>query len=93
MNIDEVIKNMNPQMLSNALNKMNGILNPEQMAQVEKAIKTTDKGELNQKLNALNTNDLQKEFKSNPTLAKQLANNPELMNKINNIFKNNMKRK
>lgn len=93
MNIDEVIKNMNPQMLSNALNKMNGILNPEQMAQVEKAIKTTDKGELNQKLNALNTNDLQKEFKSNPALAKQLANNPELMNKINDIFKNNMKRK
>ena len=50
MNIEDMIKNMNPQMLSNALNKMNSILSPEQMAQVEKAIKTTDKGELNKKL-------------------------------------------
>ena len=51
------------------------------------AIKTTDKGELNKKLNGLNTADLQKELKSNPALAKQMANNPELMNKINSIFK------
>ncbi len=87
MNIEDMIKNMNPQMLSNALNKMNSILSPEQMAQVEKAIKTTDKGELNKKLNSLNTADLQKELKSNPALAKQMANNPELMNKINSIFK------
>ncbi len=87
MNIEDMIKNMNPQMLSNALNKMNSILSPEQIAQVEKAIKTTDKGELNKKLNSLNTADLQKELKSNPALAKQMANNPELMNKINSIFK------
>ena len=87
MNIEDMIKNMNPQMLSNALNKMNSILSPEQMAQVEKANKTTDKGELNKKLNSLNTADLQKELKSNPALAKQMANNPELMNKINSIFK------
>ena len=87
MNIEDMIKNMNPQMLSNALNKMNSILSPEQIAQVEKAIKTTDKGELNKKLNSLNTADLQKELKSNPALAKQMASNPELMNKINSIFK------
>ena len=87
MNIEDMIKNMNPQMLSNALNKMNSILSPEQIAQVEKAIKSTDKGELNKKLNSLNTADLQKELKSNPALAKQMANNPELMNKINSIFK------
>ena len=87
MNIEDMIKNMNPQMLSNALNKMNSILSPEQIAQVEKAIKSTDKGELNKKLNNLNTADLQKELKSNPALAKQMANNPELMNKINSIFK------
>ena len=87
MNIEDMIKNMNPQMLSNALNKMNSILSPEQIAQVEKAIKSTDKGELNKKLNNLSTADLQKELKSNPALAKQMANNPELMNKINSIFK------
>ncbi|MGN1092355.1 MAG: hypothetical protein ACI4RS_01755 [Monoglobaceae bacterium] len=87
MNIEDMIKNMNPQMLSNALNKMNSILSPEQIAQVEKAIKSTDKGELNKKLNNLSTVDLQKELKSNPALAKQMANNPELMNKINSIFK------
>lgn len=87
MNIEDMIKNMNPQMLSNALNKMNSILSPEQIAQVEKAIKSTDKGELNKKLNNLSTVDLQKELKSNPSLAKQMANNPELMNKINSIFK------
>ena len=87
MNLEDMIKNMNPQMLSNALNKMNSILSPEQIAQVEKAIKSTDKGELNKKLNNLSTADLQKELKSNPALAKQMANNPELMNKINSIFK------
>lgn len=87
MNIEDMIKNMNPQMLSNALSKMNSILSPEQMAQVEKAIKTTDKGELNKRLNSLSTVDLQKELKSNPALAKQMANNPELMRKINSIFK------
>lgn len=87
MNIEDMIKNMNPQMLSNALSKMNSILSPEQMAQVEKAIKTTDKGELNKRLNSLSTVDLQKELKSNPGLAKQMANNPELMRKINSIFK------
>lgn len=87
MNLESMIKNMNPQMLSNALGKMNGILSPEQIKQVESAIKTTDKGTLNQKLNNLSSADLQKELQSNPNLAKQLANNPELMNKINAVFK------
>ena len=87
MNLDDLIKNMNPQMLSNALNRMSSILSPEQMKMVENAIKTTDKGTLNQKLNNLSTVDLQKELKNNPNLAKQLANNPELMKKINSVFK------
>ncbi len=87
MNLDEMIKNMNPQMLSNALSRMSSILTPDQMKQVERAIKTTDKGTLNQKLNSLSTADLQKELKGNPNLAKQLADNPELMQKLNGIFK------
>lgn len=87
MNLEDMIKNMNPQMLSNALNQMSSILSPEQMKQVENAIKSTDKGTLNQRLNNLSTADLQKELKNNPRLAKQLAGNPELMQRLNGIFK------
>lgn len=87
MTLEEMIKNMNPQMLSNALGKMSSILSPEQMKQVENAIKTTDKGTLNKKLNSLSTADLQKELQNNPEIAKTLANNPELMKNLNGIFK------
>ena len=77
---------MNPQMLQNALSRMNSILSPEQIKQVENAIKSTDKGTLNQRLNNLNADDLKRELQSNPQLAKQMANNKELMNKLNGIF-------
>ena len=87
MNLDDLIKNMNPQMLSAALSKMGNLLSPEQLRQVEDAIKTTDTGTLGNKLNSLSTKDLQKELSHNPNLAKQLADNPELMQKINSIFK------
>ena len=86
MNIEDMIKNMNPQMLSNAMQQMGNILSPEQMKQVQKTIQKTDKGTLNQKLNHLSATDLQRELRQNPALAKQLANNPELMKKINQIF-------
>lgn len=87
MNLEDMIKNMNPQMLSNALSRMNSILSPEQMKQVERAIKSTDKGQLNTKLNSLTAEDLRRELQSNPVLAKQMADNPELMQKLNGIFK------
>ncbi|MDD6915779.1 MAG: hypothetical protein SOX82_02295 [Eubacteriales bacterium] len=86
MTIEDMIKNMNPQMLQNALSRMNSILSPEQIKQVENAIKSTDKGTLNQRLNNLNADDLKRELQSNPQLAKQMANNKELMNKLNGIF-------
>ena len=86
MTIEDMIKNMNPQMLQNALSRMNSILSPEQIKQVENAIKSTDKGTLNQRLNNLNADDLKRELQSNPQLAKQMANNKELMNKLNRIF-------
>ena len=86
MTIEDMIKNMNPQMLQNALNRMNSILSPEQIKQVENAIKSTDKGTLNQRLNNLNADDLKRELQSNPQIAKQMANNKELMNKLNGIF-------
>ena len=86
MTIEDMIKNMNPQMLQNALSRMNSILSPEQIKQVENAIKSTDKGTLNQRLNNLNADDLRRELQSNPQLAKQMANNKELMNQVNGIF-------
>ena len=76
MNIQEMISKMSPEMLSKGLKQM------------ENAIKNTDKGEMNRRLNALNGADLQKELQNNPMLAKKLSQNPELMNQINAIFKN-----
>ncbi|MEG1879993.1 MAG: hypothetical protein RR145_01600, partial [Oscillospiraceae bacterium] len=87
MNIEDMIKNMNPQMLSMAMQQMGNMLSPEQMSQVETAIKSTDKGELNSKLNGLNVNDLKQTLQTNPNLTKTLASNPELMRQINSIFK------
>ena len=86
-NIEDMLKNINPQMLSGALSRMEMFLSPDQMNQVRNVIQTTDKGELNQKLNSLNSADLMKELKNNPNLAKQLASNPEIMNKINQLLK------
>ena len=86
-NIEDMLKNINPQMLSGALSRMEMFLSPEQMNQVRNVIQATDKGELNKKLNSLNSADLMKELKNNPNLAKQLANNPEIMNKINQLLK------
>ncbi len=88
MNLQDMLAKMNPQMISQALQRFSVSLTPEQLAQVERAIKTTDKGALNQKLNALNIQDLKKELQQNPQLSKQLAQNPELMSKLSSIIKN-----
>lgn len=86
MNINDMIKNMNPAMLSQALGQISNMLTPQQMQQIEKAIKTTDKGELNKQLNHLSAEQLQRELRANPNIAKQLANNPEIMKQINQLF-------
>lgn len=86
MNIEDMIKNMNPQMLKTALEKAGSILSKEQTEQVANAIKSIDKGELSQKLGSLNSEELKKEVSKNPDLAKKLSQNPELMKKINQIF-------
>lgn len=86
MNFQDMLSKMNPQMISQALQRFSVALTPEQLAQVERAIKTTDKGELNQKLNSLNIKDLKTQLQQNPQLSKQLAQNPELMSKISDII-------
>lgn len=86
MNIEDMMKNMNPKALSEAMQRMGKILEPSQMEQVKKTIQSADKGTLNQKLNHLTAEDLKRELMQNPALAKQLANNPDVMQKINQIF-------
>ncbi len=86
MNLEELLKNMNPQMLTSAMKQMGKMVSQEQMEQVRKIITDADKGELNQRLNHLRAEDLKKELENNPALAKSLANNPEVMKKINQIF-------
>ena len=86
MNLQDMISKMSPQMLSQGLQRISGSLTPEQMREMEKAIKNFDKGELNQKLNALNTQDLQRELQRNPNIAIKLAINPELVKQLNSIL-------
>ncbi len=87
MNLNDLVKNLNPEMLSHAIGQMGNVLTPEQMESVKQAIQSTDKGSLDARLNSLSADDLKHTLKTNPNIAKQLANNPELMNKINSIFK------
>lgn len=89
MDLQDMISKMNPQMLSQGLKKVSSMLTPQQLKEMENAIKTVDKGTLNQKLNSLSAQDLQRELQNNPNLAKQLAQNPALMSQLSDIFKKN----
>lgn len=89
MNLQEMISKLNPNMLSKALENISSALSPEQLRRVEQAVKSIDKGELNKKLGALNAEELQRELQKNPQLAKQLAQNPELMSKLTDIVGEN----
>lgn len=88
MNLEDMMKNLNPQMLSMALKQMGSMISPQQMEEVKKVIQGTNKGELSQKLNHLGPEELKRELANNPMLAKELANNPEVMKKLNQIFEN-----
>lgn len=86
MNIEDMIKNMNQQNLQAAIAKVGKMLTPEQLKQVQQTIAQTDRGEMKSKLNHLSQADFMRELQQNPKLAKQLASNPEVMKKINQIF-------
>lgn len=86
MNINDMIKNMNPAMLSQALGQISNMLTPQQMQQIQQAIQSTDKGTLNSQLNHLTAEQLQRELRANPNIAKQLAKNPDVMKQINQLF-------
>ena len=84
MQIEDLLKNINPQNLKQALGQMHHMLSPEQMKQVEATIK---QGNLGQKLNGLHLADLKQELQNNPALANQLKQNPEVMQKINQVLR------
>ena len=84
MQIEDLLKNINPQNLKQALGQMQHMLSPEQMKQVEATIK---QGNLGQKLNGLHLADLKQELQNNPALANQLKQNPEVMQKINQVLR------
>ena len=87
MNLNDMISKMNPEMLAKGLKQVSSMLTPEQTAQMEQAIKSMDKGDLNQQLNNLSADALKNELLNNPALAKNLASNPELMSNLAKIFK------
>ena len=81
-----MISKLNPKMLSEGLKKISPMLSQNQLAEMENAIKSLDKGELNSKMKSLSAEDLKKELENNPNLAKNLSQNKELMQKLTEIF-------
>lgn len=87
MTIQEMLAKMNPQMLAQGLAKISSSLSPEQLAQAEAAIKAMG-SDTSAALKNLDSAQLQAELQSNPALLKQLAQNPELLSKLQSIIKN-----
>ena len=89
MNIQDMISKMSPQMLAQGLKQLSGGLSPEQLKQAEAVIKAMSTGNTGEQLKNLNADQLVKELQNNPTMAKQLAQNPQLMEKLSEIVKKN----
>lgn len=89
MNIQDMISKMSPQMLAQGLKQLSGGLSPEQLKQAEAVIKAMSTGNTGEQLKNLNADQLIKELQNNPTMAKQLAQNPQLMEKLSEIVKKN----
>jgi len=85
VNVEDMLKNLNSANLQQALQQMGKILTPEQMQTVQQTLRG-NQGEVKEKLNHMNAASFQQELKKNPNLAKQLANNPEVMQKINQLL-------
>lgn len=88
MNLQDMISKMTPQMLSQGLKQLSGTLTPEQLKQAEAAIKSMGKDSLSQQMGSMNPQQLIQELQQNPALAKQLAQNPQLMSTLSSIVKN-----
>ena len=89
MNIQDMISKMSPQMLAQGLKQLSGGLSPEQLKQAEAVIKAMSTGNTGEQLKNLNADQLAKELQNNPAMAKQLAQNTQLMEKLSEIVKKN----
>ncbi len=87
MDIETMLKNLNGNNLQQAMQQMGKMLTPEQMQTVKQML-TNNRGQVKETLNRMDTNSFQKELSKNPKLAQQLANNPEIMKKINQLLGN-----
>ena len=74
MNIQDLISKMSPEMLAQGLKQLSGGLNQEQLKKAEETIKMMSLG-------------LQDTLTKNPELAKQLAQNPQLLSALAEIVK------
>lgn len=86
MNLQEMISKLSPQMLANGLKQISDKLTPEQLKQAEAAIKSMSSAEMGNQLKNLDAEQLKQQLQNNPNMAKQLAQNPELMAKLNSII-------
>ena len=87
MNISDAISKMNTEVFKKKLSMISNMLTPEQQKQMENVIRNFDKGEFKEQLNSISEGTLKAELEKNPQLAKNLASNPELMNKLSEILK------
>ncbi len=78
MNINEMLSKMSPEMLANGLKQISRGLTPEQMKQAENAIKGSNIA------NDLGSIDL-KTLQQNPQKLKDIAQNKELISKLQEI--------
>ena len=87
MNIQDLISKMSPEMLAQGLKQLSGGLSPEQLKKAEETIKMMSQGDLSKELSGLDAKGLQDTLTKNPTLAKQLAQNPQLLSALAEIVK------
>lgn len=87
MNISDAISKMNTEVFKKKLSMISNMLTPEQQKQMEDVIRNFDKGEFKEQINSISEGSLKAELEKNPQLAKGLASNPELMNKLSEILK------
>ena len=84
MNIQEMLSKMNPQMLAQGLKQISNGLTPEQLQMAADAI---NKSGLSGKVGQATPEELKKQLQSNPDMIKKLAQDPNLLSKLEQIVK------
>ncbi len=82
MKPEDILKQLTPEKLSDAMRQMGNFLSPTQMDRVRQSLQNIDGAELVQKLKHCSAEELSKELEKNP----ELRNNPELKQKLRQIL-------